>query len=229
MRITYLIHHPVEMPGAILQWALDKQHQTSSIFLCMNEKLPDLHSFDSLVIMGGPMNIYEEEKFPWLKTEKEFIKKAIIAGKNVLGICLGAQLVADVLGSKVYRNAVAEIGWFAVALTKEGANSELLSGLDFSGPVLHWHGDTFNIPDGAVHLMKSEACNSQAFMYGDNVLALQFHFETTVELLTRMIKIEPDSLIKARWVMNEEELLEGEKYMHTNNQLLFNLLDRFFG
>jgi GMP synthase-like glutamine amidotransferase len=229
MRINFLIHEAAEMPGAILNWAINRQHTVSYTLLYTNESLPAIDSFDALIIMGGPMNIYEEERFPWLKTEKEFIKEAIEKGRRVLGVCLGSQLIADILGAKVFRNNYSEIGWFPVSLTEDGAKSELLKGLDFSVPVLHWHGDTYAIPEGAVHLLKSEACSSQAFSYGDNVLALQFHIETTPESLEDIASLDRASLVKNRWVMTESEIHEGEKHIPAINKMLFKLLDRFFG
>lgn len=227
MRINFFIHDPAEMPGAILNWAMEKQQDISFTHLWKGDPLPKLDSLDAIVIMGGPMNIYEEEKFFWLKSEKVFIKKAIGIGRKVLGICLGSQLLADLLGAKVIRNSEVEIGWFPVQLTKEGSRSELLTGIDFSVPVLHWHGDTYPVPEGAVHLLRSEACNSQAFAYGNNVLALQFHFETTTGSITDMINLDRDSLVKASWVMTESEILEGEKHIAANHQILYKLLDRF--
>jgi len=228
MRIQFLIHHAAEMPGAILNWANERGIETKFTLLYNNEKLPDLEEFDSLIIMGGPMNIYEEEKYQWLKTEKVFIKQSIDVGKKVLGICLGSQLLADVLGAKVFRNSHSEIGWFPITLTEQGAKSELLSGFDFSQPVLHWHGDTYSIPEGATHLLRSEACLNQAFSYGNNVLALQFHFETTIESLNEMTDLDQSSLIKSTWVMTEEEINAGKKYIPSNNKILFKLLDRSF-
>jgi GMP synthase-like glutamine amidotransferase len=228
MRINFLIHHPAEMPGAILTWAVEKGCDYNFTLLFDNEPLPGIETFDALVIMGGPMNIYEEERFPWLMAEKVFIKESIAKGKKVLGICLGSQLIADVLGSKVFRNKHPEIGWFPIILTDEGKSSELLQGIDFSEPVLHWHGDTYTVPEGAVHLLRSECCPSQAFVYKDNVLALQFHFETTNDSLSEMTDLDRASLVESEWVMTENEIMEGMKYIPSNNQTLFKLLDRFF-
>ncbi|HPS11733.1 MAG TPA: type 1 glutamine amidotransferase [Prolixibacteraceae bacterium] len=216
------------MPGAILNWATEKGCETEFALLYANEKPFDWEEFDALIIMGGPMNIYEEDRFPWLKPEKEFIRKSIKNGKKVLGICLGSQLIADVLGSKVFRNKSVEIGWFPVYPTNEGFCSSLFEGFDLSVPVLHWHGDTYNVPDGAVHLLQSEACPSQAYSYGDQVLALQFHFEATSESLETMIELDRSSLEKSDWVMTEKELLEGKSNIPANNQMLYCLLDRFF-
>jgi len=128
MRIHYLQHVPFEDLANIESWAKDRSHDLSRTLLFQEESPPKLNEFDWLIIMGGPMNIYEHDKYPWLVKEKEFIRQAIEEDKIVLGICLGDQLMADVLGGKVHRNDHREIGWFPVKLTDEGVASRIFGG-----------------------------------------------------------------------------------------------------
>jgi GMP synthase (glutamine-hydrolysing) len=123
--------------------------------------------------MGGPMNVYQMDEFPWLAREKKFIEEAVNARKKVLGIDLGAQLIADVLRGSVRRNEYSEIGWYPVQLTQAGQQSLLFGSLPAEFNVLHWHGDTFELPPSATHIARSKACENQAFTYGDNVVSLQ--------------------------------------------------------
>ena len=163
-------HAPFEGLGCIGDWAGERSHRLSSTSLYNNEQLPDLKKIDWLVIMGGPMSIHNEKEFPWLKAEKIFIRKAIEANKTVIGICLGAQLVAHVLGAKIYKNPQTEIGWFDVVRTEESYLTDLLTGFDKKMKVFHWHGDTFELPDGAISLFQSVACKNQGFLFRNNVL-----------------------------------------------------------
>ena len=143
MRIHYLQHVPFEDLAYIETWAKDKGHSLSVTKLYLNEKLPGMDDFDWLIVMGGPMNIYEEREYPWLVEEKQFIEEVIKTGKVVLGICLGAQLIADVLGGKVRQNDYQEIGWFPVTKTSEANNSVFFKSLPDDFMAFHWHGDTF--------------------------------------------------------------------------------------
>ena len=145
------------------------------------DPLPAPEAFDWLVVMGGSMNADEESRFPWLADEKRAIERAIAARKHVLGICLGAQLIARVLGAKVTRNRHTEIGWFPIERAEGAAASAVGRALPARAEVFHWHGDTFALPEGAVQLARSAACEQQGFAYGERVLALQFHPEMTPE------------------------------------------------
>ena len=151
----------------------------ASTLLCeRGAALPGLESFDFLLIMGGPMSVNDEAQFPWLVDEKKFVAQAVNAGKTIVGVCLGAQLIASVLGSRVYRNSEKEIGWFPVRLTQEGLRSRSFKGFPSEFTAFHWHGETFDIPAGAVRLAESGACANQAFEYDGRVVGLQFHLET---------------------------------------------------
>jgi GMP synthase-like glutamine amidotransferase len=208
MRIHYLQHVPFEDLGNIQAWAGERGHETSGTMLFRDESLPGLEGLDWLVIMGGPMNIYEHDKYPWLGREKEFIRQAINAGKIVLGICLGAQLMADVLGAKVYRNEQREIGWFPVKLTAEARDSRIFRALPESFVAFHWHGDTFSIPPGSVRIAESQACRNQAFELGKAV-GLQFHLESSLDSIDHLITNCADELEEGRFVQRSKELLSG--------------------
>ena len=149
----------------------------------------DMQRFDALVILGGPMGVYEVEKYPHLRDEISVIRSAIALGRPVLGICLGAQLVAAALGSEVRPVGVKEIGWYDVHLTDDGRKDPVLGKFQDCEKIFQWHGDTFDIPEGAVHLASSEICRNQAFRYGDRVYGLQFHLEVDKPMIERWLKI----------------------------------------
>jgi len=179
MRIHSLQHVPFEDIGSMARDFQTRGFHLSSTHWYRGDDAPDLAQFDALIVMGGPMGIYDEDEYPWLADEKMLIKNAIAAGKIVLGICLGAQLIADVLGGKVTRNAHKEIGWFPLDIIPQAASHPIAKVLARYPEVFHWHGDTFALPEGAVWLAKSEACAHQAFSYKDHVVGFQFHMETT--------------------------------------------------
>jgi len=133
-------------------------------------------SADLLVVLGGPIGVYEEENYPFLATEKKIISHYIALNKPILGICLGAQLIASVLGAKVYPGGHKEIGWGPISLDKKNIPSWFPDSLD-GQRVLHWHGDTFDIPSGATRISSSDIYQNQGFTYGESILALQFHLE----------------------------------------------------
>jgi len=185
MRLHYIQHAPFEGIANLQVWAENQGWQISGTHLYRLEKLPRPDDLDWLVIMGGPMNIYEEKEYPWLAAEKKFIGATIEKGKIVLGICLGAQLIADVLGGQVVRNRYKEIGWFPVSLKPEGLASAAFRDFPDEFPALHWHGDTFDLPAGSVHLAKSKLYENQSFSVDNFALALQFHPEVTASGLER--------------------------------------------
>jgi GMP synthase (glutamine-hydrolysing) len=147
------------------------------------DELPDWHDVDLVLAMGGPMGVYDEGEHPWLAVEKQWIAEAVRAGKPYFGVCLGAQLLAASLGGKVSTGAVPEVGVLPVAVTDEGRADPVFSSLGASFPALQWHGDTFDVPSGGVHLGSSAAYPNQAFRFGDTAYAVQFHLEVTGHML----------------------------------------------
>ena len=225
MRIHYLQHVPFEDLANMESWASSRGHALSKTRLFSGERLPPPSSFDWLIIMGGPMNIYEEERYAWLAEEKEFIKKAVYGGKIVLGICLGAQLISDVLGGLVTKNRYKEIGWFPVRLTEEGQASPIFSGLPDRFPALHWHGDTFSIPPGASRMAESDACPNQAFILG-KAIGLQFHLESNPESMKRLIDHCAEEMAAGPYVQMPEDLAAAQESYDGLRVLMESLLDR---
>lgn len=226
MKIHYLQHVPFEGLGSIEAWARQHQHTLSVTRLYQNDPWPLLEDFDWLIVMGGPMNIYEESQYPWLIAEKQFIKQAIAQDKTVIGICLGSQLIADILGSPVYSGKYKEIGWFPIELSTEAINSELFKTFSQQLTVFHWHGDTFDLPPGATRLASSEAFQNQAFLYGHKVLGLQFHLESTPASVTQMLKHCSDELVEAKYIQTSADLLASDQHFMTINDVMNTILDR---
>lgn len=150
---------------------------------------PSLSGYDALVVLGGPMNADETEAYPNLATEVGLLAEAVGRGMPVLGICLGAQLLAKALGAEVSPNEVHEIGWHEVCLTRAGRGDPVLAPIAECAPLFHWHADRFHLPPGATHLATSALCENQAFRYGDNALGLQFHLEVDRALIERWLTL----------------------------------------
>lgn len=226
MKIHCIQHVKFEVPGTIAEWIEKKKHHLSTTHLYENEILPETDTFDLLIVMGGPMNIYEYEKYPWLRKEKDFLEKTVAEEKAVLGICLGAQLLADVLKAKVFKNNHREIGWFTVSVIKEGKTEvSLLEGIPGQFTAFHWHGDTFDLPEGARRLFESEACKNQGFIYENRVIGLQFHVEMSDQTIRNVIENCRDELVEGKYIQNEDEMLGREDFLVNSKRLMFRLMD----
>jgi GMP synthase-like glutamine amidotransferase len=223
MRAHYLQHVPFEGLGSIEPWLKAAGFEITNTRLFESAKLPDLKKIDLLVVMGGPMSVNDEETFPWLISEKRFIREAIHLETPVLGICLGAQLIASTMGARVYRNRVKEIGWFPIYGTL--SNDASFFSFPQSMNVFHWHGDTFDLPPGATQLAKSDGCENQAFQLGRSVVGLQFHLETTPDTAQEIVSNCRDELTTAKYIQTEKEILSAkpEKYSAIN-QMMGNIL-----
>lgn len=226
IRVHSLQHVPFEDSANIGLWAENKGHVLTRTRLYENEPFPDLDSFDMLVIMGGLMNVYEYDTYPWLLRERQFIRHAIEQKKAVLGVCLGAQLLADILGARVKRNRHREIGWHPVKLTPRGRRCSLFD--DFPGTFMafQWHGDTFSLPARALLLARSRGCTNQAFLYGDRVLGLQFHLEYSAESIQRMLKHCAHEMVRGPYTQQAEEIKRGFYWVKSTETMLFRILDR---
>ena len=170
---------PFEGLGCIDDFLRQGSHSVSATHLYADELLPSTDDFDWLIVLGGPMGVADDAQYPWLTHEKALLKKSIAENKKILGICLGAQLIAEALGANVHANTYKEIGWFPVMRSAEASNSSSLSWMPEKVNMFHWHGDTFDLPAGAISLGSSVACKNQGFVYNDSIVALQFHPEVT--------------------------------------------------
>lgn len=224
MRVHWLQHAEHEGLGCIEPWLAARGYAVTRTRLYAGDALPAARDFDWLIVMGGPMNIYQHDQHPWLVPEKALIRDACVTNKKVLGICLGAQLAAHVLGGKVTRNHHAEIGWFDIMLNTVGHKSEFFADFPDRFTAFHWHGDTFAIPPGAQHLMSSEACRNQAFAWADRVVGIQYHLEVT-EADARSW-LEHETLASQRYVQTAEEILRDPGRFAFDNQLMVKLLER---
>jgi GMP synthase-like glutamine amidotransferase len=221
MRLHYLQHVPIEDPGVILDWAKERGHAVSHTRFYADGALPCQDDFDWLVVMGGPMNVYEEELYPWLAPEKEFLRAAVAAGKVVLGFCLGGQLIADAIGGAVTRNGQPEIGWFPIRWRQEALEQPLFSFFPPEPVVLQWHYDTFSrLPDGAVVLAGSPACTNQAFVYRERVFGFQFHMEITDEMVRAWTEGAREEMIPAATVQSPAEVTAHPEQVAANNRWL---------
>lgn len=228
MRIHYVQHVPFETPEMILDWAALRGHLVSStrLYATPQPQLPAIEDFDLLVVMGGPMGTGDEADYPFLSQEKRFIAAAVKAGKQVIGVCLGAQLIAETLGGKVYRNEQKEIGWHPLQLTGEGGSHPLFSHFPPSFTAFHWHGDTFTLPPQAVWLASSAGCAHQAFAVGHRVLGLQFHLESTAASIRALAEHCAADITPGSYVQTKDELLAASPYESHCRELLFQLLDK---
>lgn len=229
MRIHCFQHVSFETAASVLSWIQLHDHSLSyTFFFHDNPKLPDVHAYDCLVVLGGPLGVNDEENYPWLKMEKQCIQEAIQAGKKVIGFCLGAQLIAAACGSHVYTNREKEIGFFPVTFTDEILEHHLFDHFTKESIVFQWHGDTFDLPASALPLGSSEACYNQGFLMNDHILALQFHLEADSYLIESMLVNEGVELSEnGAYIQNEEQIKEGMVYLQQNRQDLFILLDKF--
>ena len=227
-KLCCLQHVPFEGPAHIGHWAETRGFETRPVALYEDMPLPELEALDGVVVMGGPMGANDDLQYPWMKREKHFIQAAIEQEKPVLGICLGAQLIAAVMGAQVYKNDLKEIGWFTVRKT-ENADSTLPGrALAPHFDAFHWHGDTFDIPAGAVHLAFSEACANQAFAYKDRVLGLQFHLESTRSSVEALLKNCAEELQAAPYIQSAEQIRAELSRIERSNEIMVRLLDTLF-
>jgi GMP synthase-like glutamine amidotransferase len=194
MDILIIKHIEIEGPGLIESCLKQEKIPHQTLNLETSARLPKVDCLSHIVLLGGPMNVYEEDRYPFLKDEDLFIKEAIQRGKVVLGICLGAQLIAKALGARIFKAPVKEIGWYDVSLTRIGTNDPLFSKLPDTFPVFQWHEDTFEIPRAGKLIATSPSIPNQAFRYGENAYGLQFHLEATQEMILQWMKTYEEEL-----------------------------------
>jgi len=229
LSIHYFQHVPFETPGCIENWAIQHGHTlTVTKFYESSYSLPDMEGIDVLIVMGGPMSVYDDHLFEWLPIEKSYITAAMQKDKKVLGICLGAQLIAASAGATVNTAPNKEIGWYKISSTNYVEKIPWLYEIIKDEPVVfHWHGDQFQIPDGAENLAFSEANSNQLFMLNDSVLGIQFHLEITQESLSKMIENCANELNPGTYVQSAQEITARRDFIKDNNQRMYWLLDHF--
>lgn len=224
MRAHYLQHVPFEGLGSIEAWLKTAGYEISCTPLYESAGLPGVEDIDFLVIMGGPMSVNDETDYPWISDEKEFIRSVIASGKPVLGICLGAQLIANAMGGRVFKNPIKEIGWFPVQAVVSSDNPVFR--FPENTMVFHWHGETFSLPSNAIQIAKSEGCENQAFQIGSNVIGLQFHLETTPGSAWAIVEHCRHELVAGKYIQAEHDILSAPKERYTViNSLMTNILE----
>ncbi len=225
MRVHILQHVAFEGPAAIEDWLMHRNYTYTITKLFHGDSLPAQDEFDVLVVMGGPMGVEDCEQYPWLIEERQFIQESIKRDKYILGICLGAQLIARACDTKVTKNKYREIGWFEISIIEEKL-PDILKGIFPKKPeVFHWHGDSFAIPPGAVHFATSEACANQGFILNGRVIAMQFHIETTRDSAALLVQNCRHELDSSTYVQTEEEILADYTRFNRINQILNRLMD----
>lgn len=227
MKIHCMVHLEFETLGNIRDWAADKGYLITQTVPSENAIYPDPSEFDLLIIMGGLMSVYQEDDYPWLKQEKQFVKKTMLSGKAIYGICFGAQMLAEILGTRVFGNEFREIGWHKVRSLDVLQDDDSLFRLPDEFMALQWHGDTFNLPEGARRLFESEACSEQGFVYGENILAVQFHPEVDRIFLDNLIFNCSSDLTDAPYIQSENEILNRDDLLVSSSFLMFTILDWF--
>lgn len=222
MNVHILQHVAFEEIGSIDAWLTQRNANVAYTRFHESTELPSLSEIDLVIIMGGPMSVHDEVEFPWLVEEKRFLREAIDAGIPMLGICLGAQLLASALGAEVYTNSQKEIGWFDITKVQ---NSNVFQFPD-TITVFHWHGETFTLPEGAVQLARSAACEQQAFQFNDNVIGLQFHLETTPDCVNSMIQHCHSEIIPSTFIQTEEAIQSSTQDCFDKiNTIMFTILN----
>ncbi|MGH8615774.1 MAG: type 1 glutamine amidotransferase [Gammaproteobacteria bacterium] len=216
MRVHVLQHVPFEGLGSIQTWLTAKEANVTTTRFFESPILPDLSAIDVLIALGGPMSVNDETNLPWLVEEKRFIAQAVQAELPVLGICLGAQLIASAMNARVYPGANKEIGWFPVSACALQADSFAFPGRI---NVFHWHGETFDLPSTSKHLAVSEGCVNQAFQIGRRAIGLQFHLETTPESIDLMISNCRNELVSGTFIQSEPEIraAPNERFAEIND------------
>lgn len=223
MRVHVLQHVPFEGLGSIETWLRQKNAKITYTRFFESDALPRLDAVDLVIALGGPMSVNDEHQLPWLRDEKRFVAEAIHAGKAVLGICLGAQLMANVLGARVYPGPEKEIGWFPVMAATQAPES---FAFPQSVAVFHWHGETFDLPAGAWHLASSAGCRHQAFQLGARAIGLQFHLETTPESADAIIANCRHELVPQRYIQSEAQLCAAPESAYRGiNALMVKILE----
>ena len=228
MRIHALYHVPFEDIGSMAPYFEKTGHDVVATRLWQAEPLPDMTDFDLLIVMGGPMGVHDDARHPWLAAEKRFLETAMNRDKSILGICLGAQLLAHVAGATVRPNGHREIGWFPIHRSDQAQTTVLQDALPPVFDAFHWHGDTFDLPAGAIPLGASQACANQGFVLADRMVGLQFHLETTPRSARALIENCGQELDGSAYVQEPAAMLADPQRFQQINEIMEKLLDALF-
>lgn len=217
IKMAVLQHVPFEGPAAIADWAAARKIDIAVRHLYRGDPLPELAEFDMLTVMGGPMSVNDEAVLPWLAPE---------IAKIVLGVCLGAQIIAKALGAKVYKGTQKEIGWFPV---RTEAAHALFDGLPEQFMAFHWHGEAFDLPAKTGRLASTQATPNQAFAVGKTVLGLQFHMEATKESVNALIENAADEIGDGAYEQKPDVIRAGVGHCAALRTHLDRILDNLVG
>lgn len=228
MRVHWIQHVAFEGLGRLRPLLASRSSSISATRAWEDANFPDPHELDLLVVMGGPLSVHDTQEHHWLVAEKQFLADTLRTRTRVLGICLGAQLLAEALGATVTANSSKEIGWFPIQSVEGRAVEPLGATLARSREVFHWHGESFSLPEEATALARSAGCPQQAFRWGTRVLGLQFHLEMTPEGAEQLIEKCPEDLqAEGPWVQSPAEILSRpDRFAHAH-EVLEELLDQF--
>jgi GMP synthase (glutamine-hydrolysing) len=230
MNFSIFQHVPYESPGHILEWIKMHGHSFHFVDFYDNPVLPEIKNTDALIVMGGPMSIYDDEEYSYLANERDFLKQFILSGKKVLGICLGAQMVADAMGAQVRKNEHTEIGWFKIKIQLENLPKKFQGIFPDEFTTFHWHGDTFDLPGKVNGFAYSEASQNQGFIH-ENVAAFQFHPEMTLAGLKELVQHNVEVFNHSNlFIQSKEKILKAaQENIGFNRAVLFHFLEKFFG
>lgn len=227
MKIHCLQHASFEGLGSIQDWVHTRSHALAVTRLFRGEPLPPVEQVRLLVVLGGPMSVHDEARYPWLAGEKRFIERVAAAGGHVLGLCLGAQLIACVLGAQVRANREKEIGWFPVETTPAARATALFGAFPQRILAFHWHGETFDIPAGALHVARNDGCTNQAYVYDERLVGLQFHLEMTPSGARQLIaECGAEMVVVGRCIQQPLAMLGHPHRFDEINIAMRELLDR---
>ncbi|MBX7058579.1 MAG: hypothetical protein K1X75_10985 [Leptospirales bacterium] len=225
MRLRIFQHVPFESAAMIGDWAEARGVEVLVTRLFAGERPPGHADADLLAVMGGPMGVYDEGRHPWLIMEKMALQQWLDAKRGILGVCLGAQLLAEALGARVEKNREAEIGWRPVIFSDRARQHPAFGHFPYNPMVLHWHGDVFSLPPGALHLASTDLTPNQAFLQG-RALGLQFHLEMDQDAVERIIAACAEDLRPGPFVQSVQQLQSGvQAYAESCRTLLYPVLD----